>query len=260
MVLFFLPSSIHAPIYKNLINPVVNFLEFPDAIDFTPVIGKRCHIVNFQKCTTCFYCLFLMYYFNNFDHLTSWIYLSLHGTYGLLWYLKEQIFPDPNWQKEATVLLYGIAIVGCLGPYWYFAYSINSKRTEASPSLIALCISLHTFGCVLMMASDTQKYFVLKIKKGLISDGWFANCRNTNYLGEMMIYGSYGILTQDWISYLILIYIWTLLFGKNMIQKEESFAKKAGWNDYRKASWMVVPKIWVSRVETSRSGSKKKAQ
>ena len=64
------------------------------------------------------------------------------------------------------------------------------------------------------------KYFVLKAKKGLISDGWFAICRNTNYLGEMMIYSSYAALSQDYISWCILLYVWTLLFGRNMHFKE----------------------------------------
>ena len=166
------------------------------------------------QCTTLFYCLFLMHYYDTWDNPTSWTYLSMHGTYGLLWCLKEMIFPDANWQKPCMVMSHVIVLVGGLVPYWYFAFSINSKGTEAPLALSAACNAVHTLGCVLMMASDSQKYYVLKVKKGLISDGWFKYCRNTNYLGEVMIYGSYAALSQDWISWAIVLYVWTLVFGR----------------------------------------------
>lgn len=154
------------------------------------------------------------------------------------------VFPDPSWQRHVSLIDHLMAFGAVLGPYWYFPYSIMSKRTDASMQLIAFCVSMHTLGCVLMMASDTQKYFTLKIKKGLINNGWFGICRNTNYLGEMMIYGSYAALTQDWISWAILIYVWTLLFGRNMFNKEASIARKKGGKEYMDNSWMILPKPW----------------
>ena len=190
------------------------------------------------------YVLFLMYYFDRWSHITSWIYLSLHGTYGLLWLLKESVFPDPSWQRPSTLLQHFIAFAIVLGPYWYFAYVVTSSGVDAPAPLLAGCVSVHTFGCVLMMASDTQKYFVLKVKKGLIADGWFANCRNTNYLGEIMIYGSYAALAQDPVGWAIVIYVWTVLFGKNMMAKEESFANKPGGKEYMARSWLIIPKVW----------------
>ena len=43
-------------------------------------------------------------------------------------------------------------------------------------------------GVVVMLLSDSQKYYTLKYKKGLISDGMMKYTRNPNYLGEVMIY------------------------------------------------------------------------
>ena len=40
--------------------------------------------------------------------------------------------------------------------------------------------------------ADVQKYFVLRAKRGLITDGLFSRSRNPNYLGEMFIYGSFA--------------------------------------------------------------------
>ncbi|GMI48273.1 hypothetical protein TrCOL_g8993 [Triparma columacea] len=246
MVLFLLPKAIAAPLYSNLITPLVDFLQYGiNSYIPTPYFGKICYIVNLQKCGTAFMCLYLMSVFDTFDHLPSWIYLSLHGTYGMLWCLKELIFPDPSWQRPATLLDHVVAFVGILGPYWYMSYSINSNRTTCSMPVIALCVSVHTLGCVLMMASDSQKYFVLKAKKGLIEDGWFGYCRNTNYLGEMMIYGSYAAMAQDKIAWGILIYAWTLMFGRNIMGKEERFPLKRGGDVYVESSGMLFPDLWA---------------
>ena len=104
-----------------------------------------------------------------------------------------------------------------------------------------LCIALHTIGCVTMMASDTQKHFVLKEKKKLIIDGWFSKSRNINYLGEMMIYFSYALLGNSKIPYFILFYIWSILFYPNMKMKDVRALKKIGGKEYIKNSNLLIP-------------------
>jgi hypothetical protein len=37
-----------------------------------------------------------------------------------------------------------------------------------------LCISLCILGCVIMIAADGQKYFTLRLQRGLITDGLYA--------------------------------------------------------------------------------------
>ena len=86
------------------------------------------------------------------------------------------------------------------------------NKIDADHFTIFSAISLHTLGIVLMMASDSQKYFTLQIQRKLINNGWFAKIRNTNYLGEMMIYFSYALLSRRKESFLILAYVWSLLF------------------------------------------------
>ena len=103
---------------------------------------------------------------------------------------------------------------------------------------------MHTIGCVLMMASDSQKYFTLQIRRGLIDNGWFKYVRNTNYLGEMMTYLSYAILSKTYISYFILSYIWLFLFITNMNIKDISISRKIGGNEYIKNSYMLIPFIF----------------
>jgi steroid 5-alpha reductase family enzyme len=37
-----------------------------------------------------------------------------------------------------------------------------------------------------MIAADAQKYFTLRVQRGLITSGMFRYIRHPNYLGEMM--------------------------------------------------------------------------
>ena len=53
--------------------------------------------INIQKGGTFFYVFLLMVLFQNYN-ITACVYLSLHGTYGALWLLKDKIFPDKQWE------------------------------------------------------------------------------------------------------------------------------------------------------------------
>lgn len=53
---------------------------------------------------------------------------------------------------------------------------------------------MYIIGVVFMLLTDVQKYLVLMHKKGLISFGMNGWSRNMNYVGEMMLYASFGVL------------------------------------------------------------------
>ena len=110
-----------------------------------------------------------------------------------------------------------------------------------------VAIFTYVVGLVLMMASDTQKYFVLKLAKKhklgkiLIQDGWFGNCRNTNYVGEAILYTSFAICAQSWLPWCIHFTLWALMFGDRFYQKEQSFRRKKGGLEYIRNSSMIFP-------------------
>ena len=74
--------------------------------------------------------------------------------------------------------------------------------------------------------------------------------RNPNYLGEMMIYGSFVLLVNDFISYICIIQVWVTLFVLRIWQKERSLMRKEGWLEYRSRSWILFPKINGSLVQS----------
>ena len=78
---------------------------------------KQKYFIDFHKGITLFFILFLINWYSAYDNITIWVYLGLHGTYGVLWVIKSMVFPDKAWEVK-TGFFYGLFIlVGshCIG-------------------------------------------------------------------------------------------------------------------------------------------------
>jgi hypothetical protein len=75
--------------------------------------------------------------------------------------------------------------------------------------------------------------------------GW---SRNMNYVGEIMLYASFGLLVQRWEVWCFFSYIWGIVFMIRMITKDYSLSKKAGFNAYHAKTWLLIPKLLNSSV------------
>jgi len=213
-----------------------------------PRILKFNWVINFQKGMTIFWVLGLMLFFDNYS-TQAWVYLALHGSYGMIWVLKDVIFPDAKWQVKITIGGGLMAIVAVLGPYWVAPYLIISPvlgeaYVGASWIWIAASIFIYVIGLALMLIADAQKYYTLKHQKGLITTGMFGLIRHPNYLGEMMIYGSFALLAWHWIPWAILAWVWLGYFSVNIITKERSMSRYAEWAEYKKHTWYLIPFIF----------------
>jgi protein-S-isoprenylcysteine O-methyltransferase Ste14 len=199
-------------------------------------------VINLQKGGTLPFVLGLMVVFDNFTP-TAWTYAALHGSYGLLWLLKELVFPDVGWARKVTV---GAAVNGfvlVLGLYWLAPILLITKRIEQPPAVLAAATFMYAVGVVLMVGSDAQKYFVLQQKKGLITNGFFARVRHPNYLGEMMLYGAFAVVAGHLVPWLVLAWVWGGLFIPNMLRKEYSMKRHDGWAAYKAHSGFLLPKL-----------------
>jgi len=203
---------------------------------------------NLHKCTMLLYMVGLMIYFKNYS-LGCWVYAALHGSYGFLWNLKTMAFPDKTHQERMSIGSL-IPMFTVLLAYWYIPYMMASGQSEQSPSYERVFWStfIYVLGAATMMISDAQKYFCLRLKKGLIDYGMFAHTRNPNYLGEMMLYGSFALLSNRWIPWIILLSVWCFVFTLTMGVKEVSYRKKEGWEQYSKKSYILLPKICGSGI------------
>jgi protein-S-isoprenylcysteine O-methyltransferase Ste14 len=232
-----------APAWASRMRALVGYLSR----DFLggPRPWKLSWVVNFQKAGTFAFLGGLMWFYSN-TSTAAWIYLALHGSYGLAWIIKDLSFPDPAWQARVTLGGGVNAFILVLGWYWLFGWLLISGSVQPHYPLpdaawYCLCISLCIVGCTIMIAADAQKYFTLRVQPGLITDGMFRYIRHPNYLGEMLVYGSFALMVWHWLPWLVLAFVWTLVFATNMAMKEASLSRYPGWAAYRRRSWWLLP-------------------
>ena len=140
-------------------------------------------------------------------------------------------------------------------------YHINQEEPSLSRCLTTLPspspASLSAIGFIILLMSRyisetllslnidlnlLQKYFVLRARRGLITDGFFSRCRNPNYLGEMMIYGSFASMVLRhpcwWFPWTWLAIVWSCLFYPSWLAKDASMSRYPEWPQYTAASGM----------------------
>jgi steroid 5-alpha reductase family enzyme len=202
---------------------------------------KQKHFIDSHKLVTAVAMLLLMAWFNRWENPTAWVYLALHGTYGILWAIKSQIFPDKQFEK-ATGLPFGLFIWVALTLYWVSGILINLFDTRAPYWLLALAVSMNIFGTFFHFVTDMQKYVALRLNPGhLISDGMLSRVRNMNYFGELLIYLSFALLSMHWLPLLILFGLVLTGWLPNMRRKDQSLSRYPGFAEYRKKTRLFLP-------------------
>lgn len=209
------------------------------------------HSINLHKGTTFLFILGLMLWYKNFT-IGPWVYLALHGSYGMMWLLKDHMFPDKQWEEKMSIPM-GIFAFVVLGLYWVAPFILVSSGSQPSSPLIAAAVSTNLFGVFLHYSSDAQKYYTLKYKSGLITEGFFARCRNTNYLGEILIYTGFAMLVQSWIPFAILGFFVSVVFVPNMLKKDKSLSRYPEFEEYKANSGLILPKLFGTGTITQSS-------
>ncbi len=208
-----------------------------------PRVLKASWVINLQKGGTLPFVLAVMWAFDCWTP-TAWTYAALHGSYGLCWLLKDAAFPDPNWEKRVTFAGAVMMWVGALLLYWIAPLIIVVQRVEAPLWLLATASIVYVMGVVLMMGADGQKYFTLRARKGLITDGFFSRVRHPNYLGEMMLYGAFAAVSMHWAPWLVLAWVWLGVFVPNMLNKERSMSRYPEWAAYVRRTGFLLPRLF----------------
>jgi protein-S-isoprenylcysteine O-methyltransferase Ste14 len=207
---------------------------------------KLKYAINLHKGATAFFVWGLMYYFHNWQAV-AWVYLALHGSYGFMWLFKDRVFPDRQWEEKVSVP-YAIIAFLALGLYWIAPVYIIVTRIEPPGWALGLGVALTVLGTLLHFGSDAQKHYTLLYRRGLITDGFFARCRNTNYLGELMIYCGFATLTFSWIGFIGITLFFAAVFIPNMLKKDKSLSRYPEFAAYKSRSGLIIPKLWPANT------------
>ncbi len=203
---------------------------------------KQKHFIDVHKGITFLAILAMMAYFDQWQNATAWVYLALHGTYGILWVLKSRIFPDKNWEKK-TNLWWGIFVAwGGLTLYWLPAFLLMWTGAKAPGYLLALAVSMNIFGVFLHFSVDMQKYVHLKLQPDrLITDGLLARVRSINYFGELLIYLSFPLLAMTWIAFIPITLFVATYWIPAMLRKDKSLSRYPEFEEYKRNSKLFIP-------------------
>jgi steroid 5-alpha reductase family enzyme len=189
--------------------------------------------------------LAMMAFFGQWTNTTAWIYLALHGTYGMLWVLKSRIFPDRKWEQPVS-LLRGVGYYwGGLTLYWVAPFLLTSRDAHAPPWLLGAAVSIYALGLFLHFTSDMQKYIDLRDRpEHLITDGMMARTRNINYFGELLIYGAFALLAMHWLPFVILAGAIAVEWLPNMRRKDRSLSRYPEFARYQQKTRKFIPFLY----------------
>jgi len=88
--------------------------------------------INLHKLSVAPLTLALMFAYENWT-MAAWLYLALHGVYGMLWCAKDVAFGDSIWRREASVSSFVATLIYPLGLYYLPVLLILTPLGESIP-------------------------------------------------------------------------------------------------------------------------------
>jgi protein-S-isoprenylcysteine O-methyltransferase Ste14 len=206
---------------------------------------KQKYFIDSHKGATSIYVFALIAAYGDWENAVAWVYLALHGTYGLLWIAKSRFFPDAQWEQR-TSFAGGLGIWLVLTLYWIAPWLIVSGNANpVEPWFIGFCVALYTVGVFLHFVADMQKHLSLQLRPGvLITDGLWGTVRNPNYLGEFCIYAGFSLLALSWIPMVALVAVIAAVWIPNMLRKDKSLSRYPEFGEYAARTKLFIPYVW----------------
>jgi len=181
------------------------------------------------------------------SNLRQVIYLCLHISYCLWWFLeqwfypqrRQQLFSEPISFSGFSFALLFIGIFYALPGYLAFTNPLPLSLVATAAALV-----LYIFGSLVNASADVQKTTAKQQGADLVSDGIWRFSRNINYFGDLLRYLSFSVIAGSAWAYLVPGAI-VLLYLQRINQKEQVMVTKyADFPAYQRASARLIPYLW----------------
>lgn len=202
--------------------------------------------INLHKALVIPLVLGLMWWFANVT-VEMCLYLAMHGTYAMLWLMKQNWYPDRRFDVRRPVWIGIVFVFLPLAGYYVAPYLVASRHVALPAPAIAALVSVYTLGIFFHYVSDAQKFFMLRAGSALITDGLFARTRNPNYFGEILIYLAFAGLSAHWLPFVIVAAWSALFFIPGVREKDKSLARNPEYAAYRARTGALFPRFWLGR-------------
>src|SRR5262245_49997400 len=100
----------------------------------------------------------LMWFYDNWS-TDAFIYLSIHGTYSILWLLKHSMYADRRFEEKVPLWMGTLCIFLPLAGYYIAPYMLISRDVSVPPPLVGLALFVYILGIFFHYVSDAQKYY-----------------------------------------------------------------------------------------------------
>ncbi|MCU0545418.1 MAG: DUF1295 domain-containing protein [Oscillatoriaceae cyanobacterium Prado104] len=215
----------------------------------TPFIGfqvTELTAINVAKVMTIL-CLITLALIYGIHDLRQIIYLCLHISYCCWWLLEQWLFPLRR-QQIFTDKIGPIAFL-CVLLFVGVFYAMPGYFTFVNPnpitySTVGAALPLYIFGSLINSTADVQKMTAKSMGASLVNDGIWRSVRHVNYLGDLMRYASFSVLSGSLWSFLLPGSIF-LLYLYRIARKEQSMtAKYPEFAAYQQSSTRLFPWLW----------------
>jgi protein-S-isoprenylcysteine O-methyltransferase Ste14 len=175
------------------------------------------------------------------------IYLCLHVSYCCWWLIEQWLFPQRRQQiftgkVGLPLFLFALLFTGVFYALpGYFAFTNPSPITYTA---VAIALPLYIFGSLINTAADVQKMTAKIMGASLVNDGIWRSVRHINYLGDLMRYSSFSVVSGSLWAFLLPGII-VLLYIQRILQKEQSMAiKYPDFAAYQQSTSRLLPWLW----------------
>jgi protein-S-isoprenylcysteine O-methyltransferase Ste14/uncharacterized protein YndB with AHSA1/START domain len=176
------------------------------------------------------------------------VYLAMHVSY-CVWYLlkqvilREAVFRERDSAPEFVMVVAVVGVVYAL-PGW-LAFR---NPAPVSDLTLAASVALFFFGSVINSGADVQKITALRLRPGLITDGFWRLSRNINYFGDLLRYSAFALLSGSAWAWLVVL----LVLGANvdrMRKKAKSLSRYPDYAAYQRNVPVLLPLVGMRRAE-----------